>query len=343
MAALLFGAVESYSQKITWDVDFRSVFDNREGDANITPAQTYFFTQLSPEVGLSLGKAGKVAGGAVWTQPIGSERWKDGKVIPTIYYRYESPHWNLSLGMFPRTHLREELPGFLWNDSLEYFQPNIRGALIQYASDNGFIDFYLDWRQMQTETKREAFNVIIHGQWNEKRGIFFAGAHAMMNHYARQKNAPSNQYVVDNFLVNPYIGVNLSDITPLDSLRIRGGALVTLERNRAYDKWESPAGGWLEIYGKWRFLGLKNTLYAGGKLLPGYARFGSSLYPGEPFYQCGFYNRTDLYAYIFSNKYVDLRASLDFNFTKHNFIFYQCLNLRVYIGAATFPKRKRPL
>lgn len=36
------------------------------------------------------------------------------------------------MGMFPRTQLREEMPGFLWSDSMAYTQRNIRGLLVQY-------------------------------------------------------------------------------------------------------------------------------------------------------------------------------------------------------------------
>lgn len=319
------------AQRLTWDIDLHTVFDNREGSHDITPTETYFFTRLSPEIGLDFNRFGRIAGGVDWTQPIGNG-WDDPHFSPTLYYRYESRPLDFSFGMFPRTQLREELPGFLWCDSLEYFQPNIRGALVQYQSEKGFVDFYLDWRQMQTRKKREAFNIVLHSQWNHSKGIFFAGGHAMMNHFALVKNAPADQHIVDNFLVNPYIGADLTPVVALDSLRLRGGAVITIERNRSNGGWKTPAGGWLEIYGKWRFLGLKNTLYAGGALLPSYHEFGSQLYQGEPFYSRRFYNRTDIYAYIISNRYVDLRASLDFNVSKGSFIFYQCLKLRVYVS-----------
>ena len=40
---------------------------------------------------------------------------------------------------------------------------------------------------------------------------------------------------------------------------------------------------------------------------------------GDPNYQAKLYSRTDVYAYIFRNKYVDFRASLDFHYTKEAF------------------------
>lgn len=320
------------AQKFYWDIDLEAVFDNREGSHDITPTETYFFTNLAPEVGLDFGHYGRIGGGVVWNQPIGNE-WDGYKISPTLYYRYESQRWNFSMGMFPRRQLIQELPGFLWGDSLTYHQKNIRGALVQYRAGRSFAELYLDWRQMQTERKREAFNIVVHGQWQPQGKVLYIGGHAMMNHYALQKHAPADQHIVDNFLVNPYLGVDLSGKTALDSLNFRAGPLATIERNRALGGWAHAVGGWLEAIAEWRFLGLKNTLYAGQALLPSYAEFASALYPGDPFYQKKFYNRTDIYARVIRNKFVELDASLDFHVSPGSFIFYQRLLLRVYFSS----------
>ena len=324
------------AQEFTWSIDFGSVFDNREGDNSITETKTYFFTNLAPEVGIKFTANDRVSGGVVWNQPVGNE-WEGHRISPTLYYRHENRRWSFSMGMFPRTQLRQPLPGFLWCDSLTYFQRNIRGALVQYHSPEAFIDFYLDWRQLQTDTKREAFNIVFHGEWIPNRRSFIVGGHVMMNHYALTRHAPADQHIVDNFLVNPYIGVDLHRATGLDSLVIKGGALATIERNRANDNWTMPAGAWVELTGEWRWLGLKNSFYAGGKLLPSYAELGSPLYQGEPFYQCSLNNRTDIYASIVRNQWVNLEASLDFHVTPGSFIFYQRLLLRVYLDQINCP------
>lgn len=333
-------AIPSIGQEVTWNVDFNSVFDNREGDNSVTDTETIIFTNLAPEIGVQFSSADRIAGGVVWNQPIGNE-WEGHRISPTLYYRHTGTRWSVSMGMFPRTQLRQQLPGFLWCDSLAYFQRNIRGALLQYGSRDAFMDLYLDWRQLQTETKREAFNIVFHGEWHPGGHSFFMGGHAMMNHFALTKNSPDDQHIVDNFLVNPYIGLDLARATGLDSLTVRCGALLTIERNRAYDKWTTPAGGWLEITGEWKWLGLKNSLYAGGKLFPSYGEHGAALYQGEPYYQKGFYNRTDIYAHIIRNEWVDFEASLDFNVTKGDFIFYQRLMLRVYLDQLNCPFTKK--
>lgn len=334
------------AQELTWDVDFASVFDNREGSNRYTDTKTFFFTNLAPEIGLRFSEKDRIAGGVVWNQPIGCE-WEGARVSPTLYYRRVDGPWRFSMGMFPRRQLREEMPSFLWSDSLSYHQNNIRGVLVQYERPGrGFFDAYVDWRGMQTATQREAFNIVFHGRWYPRReGVFFFGAHAMMNHFALSRENKENQHIVDNFLANPYVGTDLSRVTPLDSLRVRAGLLLTIERNRANpdDSWQTPCGGWLEVIAQYRRFGIKNSLYAGGKLFPSYLDFGAKLYQGEPFYRSCLYNRTDVWADIIRGDRLGLRASLDFHVTSDSFIFYQRLILRVNIGSRPLPRRPLPL
>lgn len=323
--------LNSFAIEPTWSVDVGSVFDNREGDTKYTKAETFFFITLAPEVGLKITEQDRIAGGCNWTQPLEN---KFGKVKPTIYYRHDGEKWKFSMGLFPRTQLREPLPGFLWCDSLNYFQKNVRGALIQYdKGTKGFFDAYIDWRGLQSETTREAFNIMFHGEVRPKNPHFLVGAHVLMNHFAKSKNASEDQHVVDNFLVNPYVGVDYSRSTVLDSLVVKLGVLQTIERNRAQDKWDCPGGLWLDGTFEWKMLGAKNSLYLGRRgLLPIYGEFGSLLYQGEPFYQSKFYDRLDLYGHVYRNKFIDVQAQLNFNFAKGSFIFYQRLTLVIYLG-----------
>jgi len=320
-----------FSIEPTWSIDLGSVFDNREGDDKMYDDKTFFLVTFAPEIGLRFTPHDRIAGGAVWTQPL-ENGVKNSKIVPTLYYRHESDSWKFSMGMFPRTQLKEPLPGFLWCDSLAYFQKNIRGALVQYTHTNGFFDAYLDWRQHQTETKREAFNVAFHGEWRPNNKAFLMGAHLLMNHFAKTKHPSDDESIVDNFLANPFVGVDLSKKTFLDSLVIKTGALLTIERYREYNGWKTPGGFWLDTTFEWRFLGLKNSLYAGGELFPLYSKFGTILYQGESYYRSSFYNRTDIYAKIIRNKYMELEAQLNFNFAKNNFMFYQRLILEIHLG-----------
>lgn len=314
-----------------WSVDLGSVFDNREGDGKVKKAETYFFMTLAPEIGLKFTPYDRICGGAVLTQPLEN---KFGKIQPTIYYRHEGRHWKFSMGLFPRTQLREPLPGFLWSDSLTYFQKNIRGALLQYNYRNGFFDAYIDWRALQSEEKREAFNIMFHGETHLKGGPVILGAHLLMNHFAKSKKADENQGVVDNFLVNPYVGLDFSRKTRLDSLVVKAGILQTLERHRLKSSgWDCPGGLWFDTTFEWKFIGLRNSLYWGKRgLLPLYDEFGTLLYQGEAYYKSNMYDRLDVFGHLYRNKYMDVEAQLNFNFSKGDFMFYQRLILNIYIG-----------
>lgn len=315
-----------------WSVDMGSVFDNREGDGKIKKSETYFFITLAPEVGVKFTSRDRICGGAIWTQPLEN---KLGRFQPTVYYRHEGEHWKFSMGLFPRTQIREPLPRFLWSDSLAYFQKNIRGALLQYSGRNGFFDAYIDWRAIQSEKRREAFNLMFHGETRLKGGPFIIGTHLLMNHFAKSKQLDVEQGVVDNFLVNPYVGLDFSHKTSLDSLVVKAGILQTLERNRLNNSgWDCPGGLWLNLDFEWKFLGLRNSLYWGKKgLLPLYSEFGNLLYQGEAYYQSKIYDRLDIFGKIYRNKYMDLEAQLNFNIAKGDFMFYQRLLLNIYIGS----------
>ncbi|MEG2675155.1 MAG: hypothetical protein RR938_08630 [Muribaculaceae bacterium] len=337
--ALLFATVQgAIAQGFNWSVDLNAFFDNREGDDFYTPAETIFATRLAPEIGISfLGGAHSIAGGVSWIQPVGNG-WNDYKLCPTLYYRYMSPTWRFTFGMLPRTQLIEHLPNALWSDKMAFNEPNIRGFLIQYVRPQGYAELSLDWRGLQSETQREAFNVNFNGEWNPK-GIFLIGGHVMVNHFAKQKNPPTGQNIVDDMVVNPMIGINLSKVTPLDSFTIKGGLLLSLERDRNNDNWQTPCGALIDIVAEWRFLGIKNTLYAGKAQFPLYGDFGAALNMGEPYYQAPFYNRTNVYAYVFRNRFVNLEASLNFHVTKKAFGFQQQLLLRVYMDNELWSKR----
>lgn len=329
--ALAASAVCTAQTTLDWSVDFSSIFDNREGDNEHTTPETIFFTRLRPLIGVSFGTENHVAAGVEWIEPVGYD-WLGRRVRPLLYYRYSGASLSGSFGIFPRTLLHEELPGFLWSDSTAYFQPDIRGALLQWQADASFVDIYLDWRQKQTVTKRESFSIAAHGRWKSADKPWLAGAYLSMNHLALTKDAPADMHIIDNFLAAPYIGADISGVTALDSLRFRVGAAMTVERNRADGNWHTPTGAWLEVIAGWKGLRLKNILYGGGRLLPSYSTFGGELYQAEPFFDDTFYERAEVGYGIIRNSRVELRADLVFNVSPHSFIFYQKLSLSVRFG-----------
>jgi len=336
LCALCVAVLCGYAQELNWSVDFSSVFDNREGDSSND--QTIFFTRLAPEIGVTLpGGEHQIAGGVVWNQPVGNG-WHDYKLCPTLYYRLMRGAWRVNFGMFSRDYLMEQAPKYLWSDSIAYQQPNVRGVLMQYAKRCGYVELMLDWRQLQSETQREAFNVYVNSKYDlRKGGVLQIGERLQYNHLAKQKNAPDDQGVNDDFMFNPWIGLDMSNHTSLDSLNVRAGAVLSMQRCRADGEgWRNAAGLLVEATAEWRWLGMRETFYAGENLMPLYGKYGAELNMGSPYYQAKTYSRTDVYAHIVRNRYVDFEAALNMHVTKDVFAFWQQLSLRVYIDQSLF-------
>lgn len=335
---IILGTGSAGAQKFEWGGEFATIFDNREGEAVHTPAQTYFLTRLAPEIGLSFNKRRhRVMAGAVYTQPIGCE-WDGHRLSPTLYYRYKSKHLQGALGMFPRTLLHSALPEYLVSDSTRYFQHNLRGALLQYESRAGFFEILCDWRGMQTETRREAFAVIGRGEWHSRNGLFNAGGTAMLNHLAKVKNAPDDQYVVDNVIANPYAGVDFSPLLQhlrhRTSIGLKAGPIASVSRDRMDNRMRKSVGVRTEIDATYRRFSLRNVcVFCNRPLFPLYSKFGSQLSEGEPYFSSKWYCRTELSALLVRWKeIIDLRAELDFHVAdKNDFMFYQRLLLTVRI------------
>ena len=377
LSAFCFSAISAQEQekeyKFIWGVDAETVFDNREGDQTYSPQQTIFFSRLSPSLGVRFGKSEhekinndgikkkytdvhKLVAGTHYIQPIGIG-YKENKFVPTAYYTFShmvikmdssvlridgtnTPDfkvWSVSFGMIPRR-LSYRLPEILWSDSMDYYNPNIRGILLQCTKNNlAFHEISLDWRSLQSADQREAFNV----NYNVRkyfhryvRGIspFFIGGNVQLNHLAKRNPAPEGEGVNDDMFAYPYIGWDFSDKTVFDRFRIRAGYAVSFDRCRAIGDWEVDGGLLADLHLLWKKIGIIETLYAGNKQFPLYPMYGSLLNMGDPHYQSSFYSLTSIYSPIVHNRHVSFGAFLDFHVTKEGTSCYQRVVLNVNLG-----------
>ncbi len=367
---------KEYNFDFIWGVDAETVFDNREGDQTYSPQQTIFFSRLSPSLGVRFGKSEyekinndgikkkytdvhKLVAGTHYIQPIGIG-YKENKFVPTAYYTFShkvvkevkrdssvlridgtnTPDfkvWSVSFGMIPRR-LSYRLPEILWSDSMDYYNPNIRGILLQCTKNNlAFHEISLDWRSLQSADQREAFNV----NYNVRkyfhrylRGIspFFIGGNVQLNHLAKRNPAPEGEGVNDDMFAYPYIGWDFSDKTVFDRFRIKAGYAVSFDRCRAIGDWEVDGGLLADLHLLWKKIGIIETLYAGNKQFPLYPMYGSLLNMGDPHYQSSFYSLTSIYSPIVNNKHVSFGAYLDFHTTKEGTSCYQRVVLNVNLG-----------
>lgn len=328
------------AQEVEWSVDASMLLNNREGgEDRTTPDQTFFFTRLAPEAGISMLDGTHVLkGGVVWYQPM-IDNLSGYKVLPTLYYRYNGNNgWHMTVGLMPRTLMVERMPRYLWSDSLNYVQPNIRGVMAQYIKPQGYAEIAVDWRQMQTERQREAFTLMANTDW-KIAGPLRAGGHLQYSHLAMQRNHPDDQHVNDDVIINPMLSLDLSRRTWLDSLRLSAGAIIAMQRDRGIEKWERPAGFIATATARWRWLQLNETFYTGQRLMPLYARFGSQLVQGDPYYNNKTYSRTDLIFHIVNDRFVDLNGSLTLHASDKTTGFWQQITCHIYIDNHLWKRR----
>ena len=296
------------AQKFVYDIDFLTFFDNRESRIPSYPSKTLFGVRLSPEIGFEINDSTygnhRLMAGASYIQPFGSQ-WTDIKIRPTIYYRYRQQGFDLSLGFVPWRNIRTSLPDYLFSDSLRYFSPNIQGVHFGYSSRHGFAEFICDWRGMQSPETREAFRLLLAGEYHHQ--WLFAGGNAQLNHLASRLNAYDG--VCDDITAQPFVGVNFSQLTPLDTLALRTSYILSYQRERRTNTLYIAHGFLAELSLKWRFLAVENNLYIGNPLMPLYPQYGPQLNQGETFYQHPIYNKTEFSVYILQRPFATLQFS----------------------------------
>lgn len=329
------------AQEAVWSVDESALLNNREGGGDDSPDKTVIFTRLAVEGGISmLDDAHVLKGGAVWYQPM-IDNMAGCKVLPILYYRYNdaSRGWHVAMGMMPRTLMVRRMPRYLWSDSLNYVQPNLRGGMVQYIKPNGYAELAIDWRQMQTDSRREAFNAMLNADWRVA-GPLWLGGHVQYNHLARTRHATPDQHVNDDLVINPMAALDLSWRTALDSLRIAAGAIVALERNRGDNRWHRPAGLVATATARWRWLQVDETFYSGKGLMPLRDANGCLFNLGDPYYSNNTYSRTDVSAHLVNNRFVDLSVGIMYHASNDKSGFWQQLSCRFFIDSSLWKRRR---
>ena len=309
--AVFYCAFAQTKVSFAYDTDFLLYFDNREYDR--TPpqrSQTIFGVRLAPEIGVQIADSTesvhKLMAGVSYNQPFGAS-WGAITVKPTIYYRIETKGFDINLGFVPYRYLKETLPEYLLSDSISYYNANIQGALFQYESEKGFASLMADWRGMYSKETREAFRVIATGQYKYK--WFYTGGYAMLNHLA---NSTQTNCVYDDIMINPYVGVDLSYFTPpIETFNIRLGYIGGYQRERSTETIFFTHAFNAELSFRWRFLGLKQSFYYGNSLYPLYEKQKTTLNMGDPWYQSKLYSRTDLFIYLYNNRFVNCYFSFN--------------------------------
>lgn len=298
--------------QLLYDVDFTTYFDNREYHEPYQIPQTFLNFRLSPQIGVRiLDRAGgrhELVAGVSYTQRLGGN-WRDVQFNPIAYYHFNYKGFDAGMGAIPYTRRIMPMPEWLLYDSLTYMHPNIQGALLQYRDQRGFVEFMCDWRGAQTEERREMFRLVLNGQYQYK--WLQVGGLAHMNHKAGF--AKTYEHVTDDIHAHAFVGFDVTQYVPLDSLSLRTGYIFGWERDRGNNESFLNHGFIMELYANWWFLGVKNTFYYGNNLMPLLARNSNSCL-GDPFYQSHIYNRTDLFVYLYRSSFVNFYFSWNMHY-----------------------------
>lgn len=326
-------ALQAQRLKPVMEVDFQTWFDNREYKSDLTPDQTLFGLMVTPELGLQWEGRHSLMFGTNLTVDFGNRgRERDPEFI--VYYNYRGERFNAYAGVFPRRKVLGDYPSLFFSDSVRYYDSNMEGALFQYRGRRGYVELACDWLSMMSDTEREKFVIFSSGKLVTENRKFFAGYYASMFHHSVSYTEDG---VTDNLLFYPNVGVDLTGLRRgnLYKIMFKLGWVQGLQRDRKHEnKFLNPGGLQAELrLEKWK-LGIYNTLYCGGNLMPYYDRYGPGLYMGDAFYRTDgdVYDRLELYWNPVHNERMDLKISSVHHYDGKRWGWQQLITLAINLN-----------
>jgi len=314
----LFSGIPGQSQSFEWNAGYDGFLDNREY-YSIDDPQTIFGSRLWGEIGADLDDRHSFRAGFNYLYEFGYD--PDAHIPGVImYYRYRAERINFLIGAFPRRELPVHPLVFL-SDTLNYFRPNMEGTFVGYSGKNWQQHVFIDWTGRQTDERHERFIFGFSG--NVRTGMFFLEDHFIMAHLAGKGIPDPEFHLRDNGGLNLNIGVDVSERVFLDTLIVRLGGLISLDRIRGVDPiWQTPAGFLGQLDMRFKSFGLNGLYYRGE---------GHHFFYGDPFYRLKHYGRIDLYFMPFRNEQVNLRFDLGLHFTAGDLDYSQQILLDIKI------------
>ena len=299
-----------------YDVGFEFNFDNREyGGGEYSPSMTVLGARLTPSVGIRMdaspASVHSLMLGIDVMKDFGSDaRTEDLFRELTFYYKWEKDFgrtgMTLTAGIFPRSEMRGSYSTAFFSDYVRFYDPNLEGLILRFRRPSAGYEIGCDWMGQYGDTRRERFMIFSSGEARLADRILVLGYSGYMYHYAGSREVRG---VVDNILLNPYVGADLSARTGLQDLSFRLGWLQSMQNDRRnIGRYVFPAGG--EFHFKIRNwnVSVENRLFYGRDLMP-YSDssdaagqvYADGLYFGDPFYHLrrggedtGIYDRLEL-------------------------------------------------
>ncbi|MBO7186481.1 MAG: hypothetical protein J6V59_06245 [Alistipes sp.] len=350
VVALVVGAVRLHAQELKLGAEFTTLFDNREyASMTFDGSGTLFSACLSPEVGIVWAERNELMFGIDMIQDFGHDAKFLSDIAPSFYYGYRAPRVKLFAGIIPRDEMRGLRSSLYFDRRYTYYNNNIAGVLARYENPSfgsSYLEFAMDYTGMRSYDTRESFMIMMSGYMPIK--WFYMGFDFLMGHYAKDYNPDTNDGVVDNLMLTPFVGADISIPTSLRdvNLDVRVTYVQSLQRDRIMEGvWETPRGGEVFVEVEWYDVRLSNRLYLGrGSLFTYFDRYGEDLYHGSPLYRTdrGIYDAVELsYCRSFFDGTVSVEAGMTMEYDGTGWGTRQWLSVGAKLGYGINLKRKQ--
>ena len=347
VVALLFSfSALAQGEKLYLDTNFDFDFDNTEySGSGLGTAETLFGVSLAPVLRYEWNDKHNLGVGVNGQKLFGSAHFLDN-INLIAYYQFKSEKYGALAGLFRRESLLGRYSEAFFSSAWLASNRVVQGLALQYHDKVGFAELAVDWNGLYSMERREQFRILFSGEGRFAK-VMYAGASLEMQHYANRADFRYN--VVDNLVVNPYLGVDFEAFFDFDS---RLGYLQTLQRDRVTGGgWQLPMGG--EFYfrmSRWGVF-ISNNLYVGNNLQPFYHSvgkegtiYGADLYASDPFYgtTSGIYNRTGIgYERTFWKERLKVKAEMVLKTEGKRLYTQQIVALGVNLASKLYDKNNK--
>ena len=241
VALLLSFSALAQNERLHLDTAFDFDFDNTEySGSGLGTAETLFGVSLAPVLRFEWNDKHNLGVGVNAQKMFGSVRFLDD-IDLVAYYQYKDEKYGALAGLFRREKLLGRYSEAFFSNAWLASNRVVQGLALQYSDKVGFAELAVDWNGMYSMECREQFRILFSGEGRFAK-VMYAGASVEMQHSANRADFQHN--VVDNIVLNPYVGVNFKAFFDFD---IRLGYLQTMQRDRL-------TGGGLATSVWWRTL-----------------------------------------------------------------------------------------
>jgi hypothetical protein len=309
------------AQRADWSLSLNHFFDNTEFEgSSYQRPQTMAGVWLKPALSLELDSFSRIHAGINLLKEYGTPTWNDD-IDLVSYYDYHRDRLNFQVGSFPREDVTRSFSRMFFQDSLLYYRPTMTGLWFHTGNSLSEAGLFMDWTGKKAGVEHEAFFIGAMGAYSH--GMIFSSAQALLRHHAASQFVRGVQ---ESAFCQVSLGLNLTQLSLLDTLTLQAGYLTSFQRDRTrVADWSVNIGLSTELKAGWRQLSLISTWYFGSGMMPEQARLGNSIYWGDPFYNGSLYGRTDVMYDFFKQDLLKLRVVLSHHYSEKQHFFEQSL------------------